>query len=583
MKRFFFLLTFSAVFLSAFSTSYAKDAVLINLNPDPEGESWIAGGDIEMTQEEQSRFLPLVVPGSIAKRQLPEQWDNSTAKEFRPVFNQKGGSCAQASGIAYTFTYEINCLRNLASNVAQNQYPYGFTYNFLNSGSTSNGSSYSSGWSIIKVTGCPPVSDYFGTLEGGDGSKWLNGYSAYYNGMKNRVQATDISIKVTTEKGINDLKQWLYDHAGEQAKGGLVTFSSYASGSQVSALPSGTPQAGKKAVIKWGTSSGGHAMTIGGWDDSVRWDYNGDGQYTNTKDINNDGTVDPRDWEIGAVIMINSWGSSWGNSGKAYMMYWVLANLYDVGGIKSSNTVYGIHCYKEYTPKLTYKVTVTHDTRNLIRVRTGMSNNTSATTPVETHSFSSAFNYSGGAFPLEGNALSSTLEIGLDVTPLLDKMTGTKAKFFLAIDSKGGAGKVGSFSIIDYTGASPVETKCDQTDVVITPGSSSSAQVTYLSVLFSAQPTPASSVSSSAAPFSLQIVEGKLVFTMPRHSENSVLFTVYNARGAVVNKTAGRYCAGKHAIPLQSLVGKNENAAGRYLCTITANKISKTVSFYLTR
>lgn len=148
--------------------------------------------------------------------------------------------------------------------------------------------------------------------------------------------------------------------------------------------------------------------------------------------------------------MINSWGSNWGNSGKAYMMYWVLANPYEVGGIKSSNNVYGIHCYETYEPQLTCKVTLTHDTRNLIRVRAGMSNNISATTPSETHSFSSAFNYSGGALPMKGNGLSSTIEIGLDVTPLFEEMTGDEAKFFLQIDSKGGAGKVDNFSIPRY-------------------------------------------------------------------------------------------------------------------------------------
>jgi hypothetical protein len=65
-------------------------------------------------------------------------------------------------------------------------------------------------------------------------------------------------------------------------------------------LPAGTPEAGKKVIISYSNSS--HAMTIVGYNDSIRWDYNNDGQYTNHLDINGDGVVDLRDWEIGGLI-----------------------------------------------------------------------------------------------------------------------------------------------------------------------------------------------------------------------------------------------------------------------------------------
>ncbi len=460
---------------------------LINMNPDLNAEAWVAGGFREMSQEEIEAIPELKLPESILNRPLPSSVDNTQNPQFRPIFNQKGGSCAQASGIAYTFTYEINCLRDLASNVSENQYPYGFTYNFLNRGSSSNGSGYTSGWNIVMRTGCPNVDDYGGELYGGNGSLWLSGYDNYYNGMFNRIESS-FNITMTEPDGLNSLRQWLYDHAGAQDKGGLVTFSSYSSGSQIEPLPAGTPEAGKEAVIKWGTSSGGHAMTIGGYNDSIRWDYNNDGRYTTDEDINNDGVVDLMDCEIGGVLMINSWGSNWADGGKAYMMYWVLANPSGVGGVTSSNRVYGIHCIKDYTPLLTCKISITHNERDNVKITAGMSNDLQATTPFETHTFSSAFNYAGGAWPMEGEGLSSTIEIGLDVTPLLDEMTGDEAKFFLRIDSEGGIGQINTFSMIDYTGASPEETACNDQNVTITPGTPDNAETTYLSILFTGAP-----------------------------------------------------------------------------------------------
>lgn len=547
---------------------------LFNLNPNKSAEPWVAGGLDEMTAAEIAAIPALAMSDAIAQRPLPAKVDNTKNREFRPIFNQKGGSCAQASGIAYTFTYEMNCVRNLASNVTKNQYPYGFTYNFLNRGSSSNGSNYSSGWRIVMETGCPNVVDYGGTLYGGSsGSKWLTGYKPYFNGMANKIKRT-FSIKVTTAEGINKLKQWLDDHGGAQSKGGLVCFSAYASQSQLKSLPSGTPQAGKKAIIKWGKSSGGHAMTIGGYDDEIRWDYNGDGQYTNDKDINNDGKVDAKDWEIGAVIMINSWGSRWGNGGKAYMMYWVLANHYSDGGIKSSNNVYGIECYKENTPKVTYKVSMTHSDRSKIRIRAGVANSISATKPSETHSFSSAFNYCGGSHPMQGKNASSTIEIGLDATPLLEEVTGNQAKFFLRIDSKGGTGKVNSFSMIDYSTGTPREIKCDQQNVTIESGSSSSAKTTYLSIVHGTVPVIAQK--ASHLPNAVFFKENRLFFNVNERGPLSL--TLFDLKGKMVKHVAqGVFEQGEQSVSLQNVAG------GLYLCRIETAGYKKDISIMVRR
>jgi len=55
-------------------------------------------------------------------------------------------------------------------------------------------------------------------------------------------------------------------------------------------------------------------------------DYYDDGQYTNDIDLNGDGVLDPRDWEIGTVKFVNSHGLGAQDSGFCYMMYKCLAD-----------------------------------------------------------------------------------------------------------------------------------------------------------------------------------------------------------------------------------------------------------------
>src|SRR6056297_3137433 len=123
------------IFLMIFClATFVGNAQTVNLNPDKDGEPWIAGG---VPIEEFNRELAKQVELKINKRRvsLPYMVDNSTSIYFRPIFNQADGSCAQASGIGYHYTYEVNRLRGLPSDNPENQYPSHFTYNFLNDGS----------------------------------------------------------------------------------------------------------------------------------------------------------------------------------------------------------------------------------------------------------------------------------------------------------------------------------------------------------------------------------------------------------------------------------------------------------------
>ncbi len=115
-------------------------AELINLNPDPSGEPWLVGG-VVWDEKEMLWYnsLPVFTP-SIPSALLPVKIDNSKNPYFRSIFTQYGGCCAQASTIGYTFTYEINRLKNQSvidiepRDHEQYRFPTHFTYNFYNKG-----------------------------------------------------------------------------------------------------------------------------------------------------------------------------------------------------------------------------------------------------------------------------------------------------------------------------------------------------------------------------------------------------------------------------------------------------------------
>jgi len=393
-----------------------------------------------------------ILPAGLRSDQLPPLVDNSALPYMRPVINQANASCGQAALVSYNYAYELACERNLPAMLPENQYPTHFTYNFQNGGNGWLGVSYFHTIEVLRLCGCMNVADYGGVYD--DGRRWINGYDVYYNGMLNRIKGIQ-KIKTGTEEGILALKHWLHDHMGEGNHGGMASF--YAcSPWNPEILDADTPEGGKY-VMTWFYPWAVHAMTIVGYNDSIRWDYNNDGQYTNHIDINEDSIMDPRDWEIGAFKFVNSYGEDWLDSGYCYLMYKCLAETFDNGGIWNQE-VHILDIDPDYQPLMTYKITLKHDKRVKIRILAGASSDTSDVVPAWLMDFP-IINYQGDEHYLQGNdtteALKS-LEFGLDITPLLRHLTpGEPAKFFFMVDEndpfEDGNGQITSFSLMDYT------------------------------------------------------------------------------------------------------------------------------------
>jgi PKD repeat protein len=414
----------------------------------------------------------LKLPESYPKKLLPPRIDNSAYAFLRPVFSQQGSSCGQSAAIAYNFCYEINRLRNIASNIAENQYPSHFTWNFMNASLYYDvGVSYFHSFEILKTAGCPNEAT-FGSITMDDPYFWMTGYDKYYQAMHNRISAVH-SIPVGTPDGLFLLKSWLINHIDGSIYGGVANF--YTGIGIYYNLPPESPEAGKSIIINWNNEAT-HALTIVGYDDSIRYDLNNDGLFTNDLDINNDGAVDMKDWEIGGVKFVNSYGTNWGDLGFCYALYSTLAMKYGGGGIWN-NAAHVIDADSAYSPQLTIKALVRHNKRGRIRIRAGVSADTIALYPDHILEFP-IFNYQGGDFYMQGGPEDSDkdLEFGLDITPLLGyTRQGSPSKFFLLIDENDpddkGEGIVKEFSVIRYDGIQK-EYLCQDLPFVISNNSS---------------------------------------------------------------------------------------------------------------
>ncbi|TVQ84792.1 MAG: hypothetical protein EA393_14185 [Bacteroidetes bacterium] len=436
------------------SLAMQVSAQLINMNPDPNGEPWWAGGIPEITPEIQAELDAIPILSLSTKSlstPLPSVVDNSQKIWFRPIFSQEGGSCGQASGIGYLFTYEVNRVRNLPANDndlhAGNQYPTHYTWNYLNKGENS-GSWYQWGWNIINSSGIPTVDEYGGlwkpiSLAEGRRTVWETGYDRYNSFLDNRVVVEYYGINVSTPDGLETLKHWINDHGVGDDTGGVANFVAKmphpTNGYGV--LPQESDEAGKKVILEFGFSQELHAMTIVGYNDSITFDFNGDGQFTNPE-----GNM--AEWEIGALKVANSWGDGYQDSGFVYMPYRLLAN--GPGSIYWPS-VHVLKVKEEYTSKVTLRVKITHPVRNKLNIKTGVAESPGAIVP--DHSQTNwAYNYRrGGELPMQGNN-DDPIEIELDVTSLLDGII--PGKFFIELieTSTGNPydGELVEFVLVDY-------------------------------------------------------------------------------------------------------------------------------------
>ncbi|KAF0130139.1 MAG: Uncharacterized protein FD155_1925 [Bacteroidetes bacterium] len=432
-------------------------------------------------KDNSPRYAELHLPVQYRGLTLPDVVDNSQNMYFRPIFSQVGASCGQASSIAYHFTYEMCRERDVPANVEANQYPSHFIYNFMGYDGY-YGVNYLHSLEMVKAIGTPDIQTY-GGIAIDEGVVWISGYDTYYEAMTNRIGEIKM-IRTETVEGLMNLKHWLAHHHEGAVTGGVANFAAGSPYGMVN-IPIGTPEAGKKLMALFPGNVATHAMTIVGYNDSIRYDTNGDGMYTNHLDVNNDGVVDLKDWEIGAFKVANSYGDAWGDAGYFYMMYRLCAMNEAYGGLWG-NMVHVMEVKGDYEPEMAVKVTLKHNLREQIRVVVGVSSDTSLNAPQHTLNFP-VFNYQGGKHYMQGGTAvesNKTIEFGLDITPLLSYLEpGMPADFYLEIHENdplsAGEGEIISFSLMDYTIGNLVEISCEQENVTLNNNSITSLHVSH--------------------------------------------------------------------------------------------------------
>jgi hypothetical protein len=196
------------LFLVAFLLSNFLISQTHNWNPDPNDEPWTSGPQPVVTSAMLSTLTLYQVPANVMLMTIPASWDNSGSDYFPGIFNQGPyNSCAQAAGIGYTFTYEINREKQVSASTDENKYDQHYTWNFLNYGGN-NGSWTPDGWDIVINNGIPPKSNY---IDDPDEKEWHTGFNDYYIGTKNSI-AEDGYMSLDDISDLEEVKNYLYTH-----------------------------------------------------------------------------------------------------------------------------------------------------------------------------------------------------------------------------------------------------------------------------------------------------------------------------------------------------------------------------------
>lgn len=373
---------------------------------------------------------------------LPSSVDNSTLPSFPPIRSQGSiGSCACWASAYYMGTHMMGLVRGINSkNDSDNTTKLSpkWCYNMINGGGD-NGSWFTDAFAILLKNGGATWADFpYNT----NYLEWCTDPAVWRRAISNRFDTTGQVTGMDTSTGIDNLKALLNN-------GYVCVYATNISGWQFRTAgndPSTSADdalAGKQVCFFVKSISSGHAMTVVGYNDNL-W-----------ADLNRNGRVDAG--EKGAFRIANSWGTSWGEAGFAWLSYDALKRVSAVNGADNTsreaawwyNTAYYVTARASYTPSVLGQFTLSTAKRNQLNVQVGRSATTS-TTP-GTLWQSGALKNQGGAFGFLGTttAVSGTFVFDLtDTTPA----GGNRYYLYVADNLTGSPVTISDFRLTNASG-----------------------------------------------------------------------------------------------------------------------------------
>lgn len=392
----------------------------LNINPAKASDEM----EVEILNDQVSASGTAVSTDTTSLMSIPSQVDNSTLPSFPPIGNQGGeGSCTTWATGYYQASHET-CLLKGCDNKLSGEFRASprWIYNQINGG-VNQGSSWYDSFRLLVENGFTNLTEQ--PYTSGDYLRWNVNPLHWKNAISRRMLSYQTFSSLNTSTGLAAAKQAL-------ANGHVLTYATYISNwvyGQIGKDPAEpSPFAGQSIVKYVNGTTGGHMMTIVGFDDSI-W-----------TDINGNSVVDAG--EKGAFKIANSWGSGWGYGGYMWVAYDAIQSTSAVAGAPSvtsrnsvfwSSAAYGMTAQQLYQPKLIVQFTINTAARNQVYLSVGSSAST-ASVPSSSKS-TGTFIGNGGALAFNGTTSAVDGSFSLDISSFINSSGGVQNFYLVARDS----------------------------------------------------------------------------------------------------------------------------------------------------
>ena len=258
----------------------------------------------------------------------PSSVDLSTSKYFPAIGNQKSiGSCVCFAEVYYAFTYE-RCKALDIEATGDNIMSPAFVYNHIKV--PTGGTYYDAALENLSKVGAPSknTADFESYSSEAACKTWFPEKDIWEEASENRIASYTYINNPSTISSIDD--EDLESFKKYLSEGYLITFSSKVLGWNYTTIPSGSSHSGEYIVKSASSASGGHRMTIVGYDDNIYCDLNGNGTIENS--------------ERGAFKIANSWGTSYKNNGYIWVSYDSM-NYTSAASVTNSNRIRSMYSF----------------------------------------------------------------------------------------------------------------------------------------------------------------------------------------------------------------------------------------------